>query len=220
MTRKSRASTTRCRRTPSDRAARPNGAPPGFPRPLTSSAARRAGGFTLVEIMVTIAVIGLSMSVIFSGSKSLLPQTRLRATAREMGAALEQVRTQAVLVQEPILFAYDIENGGYEAYYPYERDEKGNPTGPGRSPITSYTRLREGVALRKVRLPGSALRDTGVVTLTVSPLGRIPPHEVVLYNPDYPDTEIVTLRVSGLANRTAVLEGDDVMAVPQDVDFR
>ncbi len=187
---------------------------------MTSAQTRATRGFTLVEIMVTIAVIGLSMSVIFSGSKSLLPQTRLRATAREMGAALEQARTQAVLVQEPILFAYDIENGGYESYYPYERNDKGEATGPGRTSVGSYTKLREGVALSKIRLPGSALRDTGVVTLTISPLGRIPPHEVVLYNPNYPDTEIVTLRVSGLANRTAVLEGDDVMAVPQDVDFR
>ncbi|HTE05663.1 MAG TPA: prepilin-type N-terminal cleavage/methylation domain-containing protein [Planctomycetota bacterium] len=187
--------------------------------PCHAGGARAPRGFTLVEIMVVIAVIGLAMSVIFSGSKSLLPQTRLRATAREMGSALEQARTQAVLVQEPILFAYDIEHGGYESYYPYERDDKGDAIGPGRTPVQDFTRLREGVALRKVRLPGSAVRDMGVVTLTISPLGRIPPHEVVLYNPDYPDTEVVTLRVSGLANRTAVLEGDDVMPAPEDVDF-
>jgi hypothetical protein len=170
--------------------------------------------------MVTIAVIGLAMSVIFGGSKALLPQARLRASAGEMGAALEQARTQALLVQEPILFAYDITNGLYEAYYPYERDDKGEDVGPGRTPVIDATRFRESVAIRKVRLPGSALRDTGTVTLTISPLGRIPPHEVVLYNPDYPDTEVLTLRVSGLANRSTVLEGDDLMAVPQDVDFR
>jgi len=190
-------------------------------RATRSDAGRgRAAGFTLVELMVTIVVIGLAMSVIFTGSRALLPQARLHASATEMGAALEQVRTQALLVQEPILFAYDITNGGYEAYYPYERDEHGDDIGPGRTPVRDYTRLKESVAFRRIRMPGSTVRDSGVVTLTISPLGRIPPHEVVLYNPEYPDTEIVTLRVSGLANRTSVLEGDDLMAVPQDVDFR
>jgi prepilin-type N-terminal cleavage/methylation domain-containing protein len=224
MTATCRSSTTPCPPMRSDtrsgRTARARARPLAPRAPVSAAAPGRPRGFTLVEIMVTIAVIGLSMSVIFSGSRSLLPQTRLRASAREMGAALEQARTQAVLVQEPILFAYDMEHGGYEAYYPFERDEEGEALGPGKTPILDYTPLREGVALGRIRLPGSAMRDGGVVTLTISPLGRIPPHEVVLLNPEYPETELVTLRVAGLSNRTTVLEGDDLMDVPQDVNFR
>jgi prepilin-type N-terminal cleavage/methylation domain-containing protein len=181
---------------------------------------RRARGFTLIELMVTVAVIGLAMTVMVGGSRALLPQARLRASATEMGAALEQARTQALLTQQPILFAYDITNGGYEAYYPCERNDKGEEVGPGRTPVLDFTRFKESVAISKIRLPGSAPRDTGLVTLAISPLGRIPPHEIVLYKPEYPDTEILTVRVSGLANRTTVLEGDDLMAVPEDVDFR
>jgi len=39
-------------------------------------------------------------------------------------------------------------------------------------------------------------------------------------NPSYPDTEVLTVRVSGMTPKAEVLEGDVVMAPLQDVDFR
>jgi prepilin-type N-terminal cleavage/methylation domain-containing protein len=181
---------------------------------------RRSAGFTLIELMVVIAIIGLAMSMTATGGITLLPQTQLRSTASELASALELARSQAQLWQEPLVFAYDFEHGTYEAYYPFERDEKGEAQGPGKTPVIDLHELESGVALYRVRLPGGIPRDDGVVTLDISALGRIAPHEVVLNNPEYPDIEVVTIRVSGLANRSQVLEGDVVMAPLQDVDFR
>ena len=187
----------------------------------TSTAHRPAAeGFTLIELMVVIAIIGLAMSVMVSGSSSLLPQTRLRASVDQLAASLELARSHAQLRQEPLVFAYDLDQGLYEAYYPFERDEQGENRGAGKTPVVDPLPLERGIAFRSVRLPGSVPREDGVVTLDVSALGRIAPHEVVLDNPEYPDTEVYTLRVSGLSNRSQILEGDVVMAPLQDVDFR
>jgi prepilin-type N-terminal cleavage/methylation domain-containing protein len=179
-----------------------------------------ARGFTLIELLVTIAIIGMAVTVVATGSRTLLPQARLRATAENLASALERARTYAVLHQEPMLFAYDIERGGYEAFVPYERDEEGENIGPGHTTILEWTGLEEGIALRGVRLPGGALRDRDVVTVAISALGRIVPHEVVVHNPQYPDTEVLTLRVSGIVLRSEILRGDVVMEPVTDADFR
>jgi type II secretory pathway pseudopilin PulG len=179
-----------------------------------------ARGFPLSELMVVGAILGLAMSAIFTGGSALLPQARLRSTATTLAVALEQVRTMAVLKQEPLVFGYDLEGRGYEAYYPYERDERGENLGPGRTPVKSWTPLESGIIIAEIRLPGSEARDRGYVPLTISALGRIPPHEVVILNPDYADVEVLTVRVSGIANRSTIHDGDDHMAPLTDVDFK
>jgi prepilin-type N-terminal cleavage/methylation domain-containing protein len=190
----------------------------------TSTASRARcpdrAGFTLIELMIVIAIIGLAMSVSVTGSGSLLPQTRLRSSATTMAAALEMARSHAQLRQEPLVFAYDLDLGTFEAYYPFERDEHGVNKGPGKTPVIDAMPLEEGMEIRSLRLPGSLPREDGIVALEISPLGRVPPHEVVIDNPEYPETEVLTLRVSGLANRSQILKGDVVMAPLQDVDFR
>ncbi len=192
---------------------------PKTPCPAVERGAGPAG-FTLIELMVTVAVIGLALTVMVTGSTTLLPQARLRAQVDELAADLEQVRSWALLKHESMLFAYDFERGGYEAYYPHERDERGEVLGPGKFPVLDFKPFAEGTALRFVRLPGSVPRDGGVVTLEVSALGRVPPHELVVENPDYPETEVFTLRVNGLSNRSEVVAGDVPSPLVNDVDFQ
>jgi prepilin-type N-terminal cleavage/methylation domain-containing protein len=179
-----------------------------------------ARGFTLIEVMVVVAVIGLVVSVMLTGSRTLLPQTRLRASAEELAASLGRVRSYAILRQEAIMFSYDLEQGSYEAWLPYERNQDGDSLGPGRTPVTDATTLLTGVAFARVRLPGGEDRMDGVVTLEISPLGRIVPHEIVVLNPEYPETEVYTVRVNGMINRANVLQGDVVMPARVDADFR
>lgn len=170
--------------------------------------------------MVVVAIIGLVLSVTLTGSRSLLPQTRLSGSASALADGLELARSHALLRQEPVVFAYDLDGDAWEAFHPFVRDERGTPAGPGRTPVIDSHPLETGIAFRRVRLPGGVPREDGVVALEISPLGRVSPHEVVLENPEYPDSEVLTVRVSGLANRSLVLEGDVVMAPLQDVDFR
>lgn len=170
--------------------------------------------------MVVIAIIGLAMSLMVSGSSALLPQTRLRGSADHLAAALEFARNAAQLNQQPIQFAYDLEHDTYEAYYPYERDEDGNDKGPGKTAILEPRQLEPGIEFKTIRLPDSLPRTAGIVEMEISPLGRMTPHEVVFVNPQYAETELLTLRVSGLTGKAQVLEGDVVMAPLQDVDFR
>jgi len=172
--------------------------------------------------MVTLVVIGLALSALMTGSatRTLLPQTRLKATADELGAALERARSWAVLQAEPLEFGYDLDHRTYAAWLPYETDEQNKRIGPGRTYKIHPEELQTGIVISQVRLPGGELRDKGEVILEISPMGRVPPHELVVLNEDHPDTEVLTVRVSGIANRCEVLRGDVTMEAVTDVDFR
>ena len=187
---------------------------------------REQGGFTLIEIMVVVAILGLGTFVVGFRSQSLLPQTRLKATAKSLGHALEQTRLHAVLAHDTIEFLYhlsphpDFEEQGYEAHYPYERNEDGENIGPGVTPILFFRAVNPNTRLREVRVPGSQPRVEGVVTVTISPLGRIVPHDVIVDNPEFPDTEVFTVRMAGLSVSHEVIEGFEEFISPTDDDFR
>ena len=170
--------------------------------------------------MVTLTVIGLVMAVMFAGSKTLLPQTRLRASARNIASALERARGWAVLEGQTLEFGYDIEHRSCALWLPFATDEAGKPVGPGRTYRLEPEELAPGTAIRTVRLPGGRERDKGEVILEITPMGRVQPHEIVVFNPDYPESELLTVRVNGLSNRAQIVKGDATMEAVADVDFR
>jgi hypothetical protein len=160
------------------------------------------------------------MSVMVTGGRTLLPQTRLRATADRLASALERARAWAVLEGQVFMFCYDLEERCFSAWLPFASDESGKPIGTGRTYKIPPEEFEPDTAIAAVRLPGGQKRDKGQVILEISPMGRVPPHEVVVVNPRYPDTEQMTVRVNGLSNRAQVLKGDVVMEPVGDVDFR
>jgi len=171
-------------------------------------------------MMVTIAIIGLGMSIVFGFGQALLPQQRLEASASNLATAAEQMRTHALFSRKEIVFAYLLDENGYEAYYPFESDESGRNLGPGRSPILDFTTLERGMAFEKIVFPDGDFREEGVVSLSISALGRVPPHDVIVFNPDYPDLEVRTLRFTGSSLRPEILEGRPEPTVLTDADFR
>ena len=182
--------------------------------------ARRRAAFTLLELMTVMALIALSMAAIFRMSEALLPHTRLKASAAELASRLELARMQAVLQQEPIEWVYDLDRNGAEAFYPYERDEEGQAVGVGQSTVLFFKKLEKGMAIREVRLPGQDPYTSDRVRLPITPMGRMSPHEVVLHNPEHPDTEVLTLRVSGLRPESRLVEGDPEPEIIDDASFR
>lgn len=178
-------------------------------------------GFTLIEMMVTITIIGMAMSAVFGFGQNLLPQARLHASATDVGDAIVKLRTHALFTGRQVVFEYDLDQQGFWAYYPLELDaEDGRVLGPGQTEVLSFTEVRPGMRLDRVSFPGGEERLEGKVSVILSALGRSPAHDALLINPEFPELEIFTVRLDPLLNGYAVLPGLAPFPDLTDADFR
>ncbi len=75
----------------------------------------RSKGFTMIEMIVVIVLIGIVASVVaFSFSKSLA-SARVQAASRDLVAALRYTRGQAIVKGEQKILMLNLENNTYEA---------------------------------------------------------------------------------------------------------
>lgn len=62
---------------------------------MTAPRASRAHGFTLIEVMVVVAVIGLVLRIVMVNLGALVPQTRLESASKQLVAVFEEMRIES-----------------------------------------------------------------------------------------------------------------------------
>ena len=81
----------------------------------SANAARQTRGFTLVEIVVVIALIGLIFAVISVSIGAGLEGAKVRAASRNLAAALRYTRTQAIVKRESQALTLNVDARSYTA---------------------------------------------------------------------------------------------------------
>ena len=79
------------------------------------SKAARAGGFTLVELMVVLVIIALVMGLVATSMSRSISGAESREAARKIIAALRYTRTQAILTKSEQRFSVNLEERSYTA---------------------------------------------------------------------------------------------------------
>ena len=76
---------------------------------LTDAAARREGGFTLLELLVTLTILGLAL-VVVAGYKPPWSRTLgLTGAAAQIASGLRDARAESIARNRPVDFAIDVE---------------------------------------------------------------------------------------------------------------
>src|SRR5262249_47696620 len=77
---------------------------------------RRDTGFTLLEMMIVIVILGIAMSMVFGGAQNLLPESRLRSAANELATRINDVREEAIVRGWTVTLEYDLDRRMYFAW--------------------------------------------------------------------------------------------------------
>jgi general secretion pathway protein H len=80
-----------------------------------SRRAQRASGFTLLEMLAVILLIGIAAAAVTVSVSQGLASARVRAASVELAAALRATRAQAIVKGKEQTFALDIKSASYQA---------------------------------------------------------------------------------------------------------
>ncbi|MFO7753666.1 MAG: GspH/FimT family pseudopilin, partial [Desulfobacteraceae bacterium] len=69
-------------------------------------------GFTLIELMVTVAIIGIVASFAISSLNNLLPRYRVKSAARQVRADLQDAKMEAVKQNRTVLVDFNVAGSG------------------------------------------------------------------------------------------------------------
>lgn len=167
---------------------------------------RARKGFTLIELMLAIAIIGLMLTVVFMRIESFLPSSRLQSSCRTLVGDIDKLRLASTITfQETVYLQYNLDEHGYRAFVPFEYDEDGNLEGPGETELIDFKRLPECVIFESISLGISTdvIEDANLITVLVNPDGSITGHIVHMKDEQY-ESEY-SIRVASLTGFAEII---------------
>ncbi len=157
---------------------------------LWSGAAFRESGFTLVEILAVITIIGIALMTAFMSLENLTPKHRLRSESRKVGSVIRRARNHAIRKGTFVEISYETEQDrillfpARQSDYLKKTDDRRSfddeeDTKQDREPLYSYNlptyiNLKDAVVQSDDRF-----REEGG-KLLVGPQGFVRPHVVYL----------------------------------------
>ncbi|MEM8712452.1 MAG: prepilin-type N-terminal cleavage/methylation domain-containing protein [Planctomycetota bacterium] len=184
-----------------------------------AGASSRRKGFSLVEMILVVAVIALLASVVSSSLDTMLPRERLNTAVRNLTAQLRDTRSESVGRSLEFFVEYDIDGNRYRQVTPFARDGERFREGENREEerlSLSWDQLPPGVEIASVTINGETFTD-GRVFARFDPRGAASGHQVVLSQPRYEN--FYTVEVMALTGTFKFHRGIFIREAPDERDF-
>lgn len=95
-------------------------------------------GFTLVELLVVLAIMALLLTIAIPSIQTILPSVELKSDARDVAASLREARSKAILSDQDAVFSIDVQRRIYAI-----SGEKQSHSIRGDVALTLYTAQQE-----------------------------------------------------------------------------
>jgi prepilin-type N-terminal cleavage/methylation domain-containing protein len=154
---------------------------------------RAIRGFTLVEILVVMALIGLLMAMVVPNLGILVPSARLRGSGTVIQRNLDLLRSEARIQSKRIAMEFDLDKRRWRAVYPPEQ---------------MLTRDQDASTLEELLDNCAQLFTRGTYRLVFDEFGFTNDQIVHLRLTSDPN-EFWSLTLMGLSGRTVVTETSD-----------
>ncbi|MHC5039514.1 MAG: pilus assembly FimT family protein [Planctomycetota bacterium] len=149
----------------------------------------RSRGFTLIEILLATSLLVLVISFVVLNVEGMVPTYRMEGAARELGATVADVQSQAVISGKIHGIVYDITGGRYWILAPPEEKEEEEEEERDDEEAVDQTKrlvplkpfsLHQGIDFKDVSLGGRRKKLNGRVKIYFQPDGPGMPHAVHL----------------------------------------
>ncbi len=187
----------------------------GTPGTNTATMHRR-GGFSLVELLAVIIVLGLIATVVMINWRAILPKTELHSAVRELSAVLQGTRSDAISRNATFEVQYDIDENRYRVMTPFRAGGGLAPTAEERQALAWHV-LPASVHFRSITI-GTDAFEKGLVIVRFDPIGSASGHILTLLQPA--DDNTYTIEVQGLLGLINYHEGRFERQLPTEDDFK
>jgi prepilin-type N-terminal cleavage/methylation domain-containing protein len=190
------------------------------PRSVTT---RARAGFSLIELMGVIVVLGLMAGMVAISWQSVLPRAELNRAVRELSSKLYTVRSDAIARKARFEVQYSFDSTenrprGYRVVSPFRADGRGGLAARDEDRLAfEWEPLPASVKFKRLRVNGQELTE-GVVSVFFDPLGTSTDHLVVLEQ--QPDNALFTIEVLALTGDFRLHDGEFVREPPLESDFK
>lgn len=179
----------------------------------------RRRGFSLMELMLVAAVLGLGTVMVSASFDSFVPKERLNTAIRTLTALLRETRSHAISRSLEFFIEYDLTEERYRRVTPFV-------LGGGRFNVEDdedEERVRgvwiatpDGVEIDSVSVAGEVFTE-GRVFVRFDPRGAASDHQIVLSQPRYEN--FYTIEILALTGTFKFHRGAFHREAPDDRDF-
>lgn len=164
----------------------------------------RQRGFTLIELIVVLVIVGLVFGVAVPHLERLSPRYSMRAAARRIASDLEYIQSTSSFRQKTYGVRYDLgENVSY-TIMPPEKDDVWIPF--DKWPLSTPKELPKLVEFRAVVLADNTVFEgEEVADIMLDPLGASGSHVVILEDTD---GHVMSVKFNALTGTVDFLPGE------------
>ncbi|MBL8736119.1 MAG: prepilin-type N-terminal cleavage/methylation domain-containing protein [Planctomycetes bacterium] len=169
--------------------------------------ARNSTGFTLIEVLVVVALAGMLMAVVVPNLGMLVPQARLRGSGVTIQRSLDMLRSESRIQGKRIAIEFDLDKNRWRAVYPPEQQlTRDQDIGTLEETFDNWQDLEDDVVYAGIET-GNNLVTKGVYRLVFDEFGFTADQVINLRLKSDPE-ETWSMTVLGLSGRVTIVESE------------
>jgi len=176
-----------------------------------------ASGFSLVELMVVVAILGMTGTAVYVSWQALLPNQRLNTAVRKLSEVLYGTRAEAIAQNREYQIHYDLDAERYRVRTPFALEGGFAITDDEERLWIEETALEpDGLTIDQIMIDDEIYTD-GQVFVSFDPLGKSAYHTIVLGQPLF--DRVFTIEVLPLTGDIRFHDGYFEREPAEDRDF-